>query len=145
MVRFRSLALLLLLSPALHAQNGNVSGDWQEPGGSILRIFSCGAEVCMRIMTLRPDTPHFDTHDPDQSKRNQPLCGLQIGFGFKPQGPDKALDGRVYDPESGHTYRGEMHTQGDVLHLRGYILFPALGRSEKWKRVSAVPEACHDR
>lgn len=99
----------------------------------------------MRVMTLRPNTPHFDIHDPDPAKRTQPLCSFQIGYGFKPQGPEKAVDGRVYDPESGKTYQGEMHTEGDVLHLRGYILFPLLGRSEKWKRVPPVAEACHDR
>lgn len=98
----------------------------------------------MRIMTLRPDTPHFNTHDPDPAKRTQRLCGLQIGYGFQPQGSDKAADGRVYDPESGHTYRGEMHSEGDILHLRGYILFPALGRTERWKRVTPLSEICQD-
>ena len=99
----------------------------------------------MRVMTLRPDTPHLDGRDPDPAKRTQPLCGLQIGYGFQAQGPDKATDGRVYDPESGKTYRGEMHSTDNVLHLRGYILFPALGRTEKWKRVTPLTEACHDR
>lgn len=99
----------------------------------------------MRVMMLRPDTPHFDSKDPDPAKRTQPLCGFQIGYGFKPQGSTKAVDGRVYDPESGRTYHGEMHSTGDVLHLRGYILFPALGRTEKWERVALLSEACHDR
>ena len=145
MVRFAHLALLLFLAPALHAQNVSVNGDWREPGGSILNVFSCGSTVCMRIMTLRPNTPHFNTHDPDPTKRTQLLCGLQIGSTFQPQGPDRAVDGRVYDPQSGRTYRGEMHTEGDVLHLRGYILFPALGRSEKWTHAPALAEPCRDR
>ena len=152
MVRSQHLALLLILAPALLAPalragnvNVNVDGDWREPGGSILHVFSCGPQVCMRVMTLRPNTPHFDTHNPDPAKRTQPLCGLQIGYAFQPQGPDKAFDGRVYDPQSGRIYRGEMHTEGDVLHLRGYILFPVLGRSEQWKRVPPIAEACHDR
>ena len=99
----------------------------------------------MRIMTLRPDTPHLDTHNPDPGKRGQPLCGLRIGYGFRPEGPSKAVDGRVYDPQSGKTYHGEMHSEGDTLHLRGYILFPALGRTEKWHRVPVQAEPCHDR
>lgn len=98
----------------------------------------------MQVMTLRPNTPHFDTHDPDPAKRTQLLCGMDIGFGFHPEGETKAVDGRVYDPQSGHTYHGEMHSEADTLHLRGYILFPALGRTEKWQRVPSPPEACHD-
>lgn len=143
MVRFPLFTILFLLALPLDAQKGGVIGDWREPGGSVLRVFACGEEVCMRIMTLRPDTPKFDGRDPDPAKRTQPLCGLQIGYGFQPQGQTKAIAGRVYDPESGRTYRGEMHTEGDVLRLRGYILIPALGRSETWKQVPPLAEACH--
>lgn len=126
-----------------HAQSPGVVGDWREPGGSVLRVFPCPDGVCMRVMVLRPKEPlRFNIHDPDPAKHTEPLCKLQIGHGFHPEGPDVANDGRVYDPESGHTYHAEMHSEGDVLHLRGYILFPALGRTEKWKRVTDLAESC---
>lgn len=126
------------------APGTGVLGDWREPGGSVLRVFSCADAVCMRVMVLRPTEPlHFNIHDPDPAKRSQPICNLQIGHDFHPQGPDAATDGRVYDPESGHTYHAEMHREGDKLHLRGYILFPALGRTEKWTRVFDLQESCH--
>ena len=99
----------------------------------------------MQLMVLRPNTPHFDTKNPDPAQRQRPLCGLEIGSGFRPEGETKAVDGRLYDPQSGKTYHGEVHTEGDSLHLRGYIGISAFGRSETWKRVSAVSETCHDR
>lgn len=151
-MRFRVLAWPLaaplssaaLLALAAQAQSSGVAGYWREPGGSVLRVHPCGTDVCMQVMTLRPNTPHFDTHDPDPAKRSQPLCGLEIGSGFHPQGDTKAVEGHIYDPQSGHTYHGEMYSTGDVLHLRGYILFPMLGRTEKWQRVAPLPEPCHD-
>ena len=141
-------ALVLLPPTAVHAQNTGILGDWREPGGSVLRVHSCGGEICMQVMTLRPNTPHFNTHDPDPAKHTQALCGLASSSGFHPEadaGPaTRAVDGHIYDPQSGHTYHGEMHSEGDTLHLRGYILFPALGRTEKWQRVPALPAPCHD-
>ncbi|MGI4828499.1 MAG: DUF2147 domain-containing protein [Janthinobacterium lividum] len=128
---------------AAQAQNTGVLGDWREPGGSVLRVFSCPDGLCMRVMVLRPREPlRFDIHDPDPTKHTEPICKLQIGYGFHPEGPNAAKDGRVYDPESGHTYHAEMHSEGDMLHLRGYILWPALGRTEKWKRVTNLVESC---
>ena len=141
-VRYTRLLLAASIGAA-HAQNTGVLGDWREPGGSVLRVFSCADAVCMRVMVLRPKEPlRFDTHDPDPAKHSEPICNLQIGYGFHPEGPEVAKDGRVYDPESGHTYHAEMHSEGDMLHLRGYILFPALGRTEKWKRVTDLTETC---
>ena len=97
----------------------------------------------MRVMDLRPnESLRYDIHNPEPAKRSRPICGLQIGYGFHPDSLHSAKDGRIYDPESGHTYHAEMHREGDMLHLRGYILFPALGRTEKWKRVDDLSEIC---
>ena len=149
MLRFRCALIgvfiaLATLTSAAHAQNTGVAGDWREPGGSVLRVFNCGSEVCMKVMLLRRKDPlRFDIHDPDPAKRSQPVCYMQIGYAFHPEGPDVAKDGRIYDPMSGHTYHAQMHMEGDQLRLRGYILFPALGRTEKWERVTDFHEQCH--
>ena len=143
------LALLALsaLFPPANAQTGTVLGDWREPGGSVLRGFSCGDSVCMKVMVLRPKEPlRFDIHDPDPIRHNLPLCEMQIGYDFHPEGPEVApqvaKDGRVYDPESGHTYHAQMHIEDGQLRLRGYILFPALGRTEEWTRVTNLDRTC---
>ena len=149
MLRFRCALPLLIAfaghprAQALEATKGGVIGDWREPGGSVLRVYPCADAVCMQVMVLRPTEPlRYDIHDPDPAKRSQPICKLQIGYDFHPHGPEIARNGRVYDPESGHTYHAEMHSEGDTLHLRGYILFPALGRTENWQRVSDLKESC---
>lgn len=144
MLRFGlAIALSVVSCAAAHAQDTGVAGDWREPGGSVLRVFNCGDEVCMKVMVLRPKEPlHFDIHNPDPASRSHPICGLQIGSAFHPQGPAVAKDGRIYDPESGHTYHAQMHTEDGQLRLRGYILFPALGRTEKWQRVDHLTQTC---
>jgi uncharacterized protein (DUF2147 family) len=43
--------------------------------------------------------------------------------------------GRVYDPNSGNTYRGTITLiDADTLKLRGYVGITLFGRTEIWKR-----------
>ncbi len=120
-----------------------VLGDWREPGGSVLRIAHCGADVCARLVALSDQAPSpFDTNNPDAAKRSQRLCGLAIGYGFHLADPQHAADGRLYDPKSGKTYHGEMTSQGDQLKLRGYVGLRAFGRTEEWTRVAEAVTPC---
>lgn len=137
-----TVALFCSVPSAVSAQGtAGVVGYWQEPGGSVLHIAPCGDAVCATLAKISKDAPGtMDGHNPDPKLRDRPLCGLTIGTGFKLQGPDKADDGRLYDPKSGKTYQGTMRSEGDVLHLRGYIGMKAFGRSEDWARTTATDE-----
>ena len=121
----------------------NTAGDWQSPTGSVVRIEPCGNAVCLALVKLPPDAPGTtDQKNPEAGLRRRALCGLTIGTDFHQDDATHLSGGRLYDPESGHTYRGKIAAEGDSLHLRGYIGVPAFGRSETWKRVPAVA-ACH--
>ena len=125
------------------SQTGSLIGDWREPGGSAIRIAPCGAELCASLIQISPQAPSpFDTNNPDAAKRSQRLCGLQIGFGFHPIDPTHADDGQLYDPKTGKTYQGEMTSQGDTLHLRGYVGLRAFGRTEDWTRIASLKTTC---
>ena len=140
-----SLAALVFVGAlpiVLQAQNSGVIGYWQEPGGSVLHVAPCGNAVCATLAKISKDAPGtVDGHNPDAKLRDRPLCGLAIGTEFQLEGSDKAENGKLYDPKSGKTYQGTMHSDGDVLHLRGYIGMKAFGRSEDWTRTTA-PESC---
>ena len=137
-----SLAVVLFALPA-PAQNSGVASDWREPGGSVIRIAPCGAELCARLVALSSQAPgRADVHNPDPAKRIRPLCGLQIGYGFQPSGPDHAEGGHLYDPKSGKTYQGEMTARGDHLMLRGYVGIKLFGRTEEWTRIPPWHGAC---
>lgn len=132
-----------LIAVSSQAQTAGVVGDWREPGGSVIRIAPCGQDLCFRLEHLGGEADSsLDTQNPAPEKRSQHLCGLQIGYGFHPGDPTHADGGRLYDPKSGKTYRGEMTSSGDTLHLRGYVGIRAFGRTEDWTRVNGFNGSC---
>ena len=119
-----------------------VTGDWMGPTGSVVRVYDCGPAVCLKIVKLPPNPPGtVDGHNPDEKLRVRPLCGMDIGSGFKHEDDLHLSGGRIYDPTSGKTYKGTVAAEGETLKLHGYIGISMLGRTETWKRVPAV-EPC---
>ena len=139
----RSLLVLIVLGWSVLAYAaGGVDGDWKSATGSVVRVYSCGAESCLKIVKLEPSAPtSVDTKNPDAALRGRPLCGLVIGTKFRATDADHLVDGYVYDPKSGHTYRGTMTSEGDTLKMHGYIGISLFGRTEVWSRAVAV-ETC---
>ena len=125
------------------AQDTGVLGDWKSKAGSIVRIEHCGTQICMKLVEiLNTNGTTTDTHNPDASLRQRPLCGLQIGSGFRQVDADHATNGTLYDPKTGKTYRGTMAAQGATLHLRGYVGAPLFGETQDWKRPSEPVRVC---
>lgn len=125
------------------AQGQSILGEWQDPGGSILRIDRCDEALCIWIVAIGRKAPEtMDVHNPELKLRNRPLCGLKIGDGFRPSGAQSADDGTLYDPKTGKTYHGAMRLAGNELHLRGYVGFSIFGRTETWQRPSGNITVC---
>jgi len=142
-MRLFALALLAASTVAVAAPaDPTVLGDWKSPTTSIVRVYPCGLEVCLKVIKLGPDTPATtDQQNPDPTLRSRALSGLTIGTGFHRPDATHLTDGHLYDPKSGHTYRGTIAAEGDTLKLRGYIGISLFGRTETWQRVSTV-EPC---
>jgi uncharacterized protein (DUF2147 family) len=137
----RMLTLFLFIAATTNAASGNTGalGDWKTPTSSIVRVYPCGNEVCLKIVQLAKSAPETtDQQNPDDSLRNRPLCNLTIGTGFHQDDAAHLSGGHLYDPKSGHTYRGTIAANGDSLNLRGYIGISLFGRSETWQRVAPV-------
>lgn len=80
--------------------------------------------------------PRTDMANPNKSKRKDPIQGLKIVSDFVLKG-NQWKNGRVYDPESGKTYKGKMWLNKDgSLSLRGFVGISAFGRSTVWTRVA---------
>ena len=76
-----------------------------------------------------------DVLNPDPALRDRPLLGLTIMDGLTYAGGGKWKNGRIYDPNSGKTYKCKLTlVDENTLELRGYIGFSLLGRTETWTR-----------
>jgi uncharacterized protein (DUF2147 family) len=134
---------LLLLAGIAAAQSNDITGEWVEPTGSVIRIDHCGQQLCMWVVAVSRKAPsEFDIYNPDPSKRSRSLCGLEIGSGFTLRSPIDARDGTVYDPKSGKTYHGQIRLDGGRLSLRGYVGIPLFGETQTWTRPPAPVNPC---
>ncbi|MGH8369886.1 MAG: DUF2147 domain-containing protein [Gammaproteobacteria bacterium] len=85
--------------------------------------------------------PKIDRENPDTALRSRPIIGLPLVSGFRYADDDVWEDGRIYDPESGKTYRCKMTLLPDgSLKVRGYVGISLFGRTTIWTRLpAAVP------
>jgi uncharacterized protein (DUF2147 family) len=138
---FEWMVVGFLSAPMTLRAQSDVFGTWKEPGGSVIRVEHCGTDICLKLVGISKTAPaRVDHHNPDASLRTRTLCGLLIGSGFKVSDAQHADGGTLYDPKSGKTYHGTLWLEGGDLHLRGYVGFKALGRTEVWQRSPSVDQ-----
>ncbi len=128
-------ALVLLCAGAAHAAPAPVTGRWLTEGGkAIVEIAPCGGSVCGRVAKVlkpRPGGPAVDEANPDPALRTRPIEGITILSGFT---ADKdRWRGRIYDPESGRTYRSELIGGDGTLTVKGCWGF--FCRSQSWTKA----------
>ncbi len=136
-----AVAVGLLASPAaLVAEPGDIEGSWVNgDGDGLIELVIENGELQGRIVgrtddpdNLRP--PRLDDKNPDPALRSRKLIGLVFLSGFR-YDDGRWTGGRIYDPNSGNTYRGTITViDRDTLSLRGYVGLPLFGRSDTWKR-----------
>lgn len=113
---------------------GDAEGDWVRPNGaSKIRISSCGNALCGKLIWLK--TPRNDTANPDASKRDRPLVGVQIVQSMKPTKKTDQWKGKVYNAEDGKTYTGFIElTSANKLKLEGCVMGGLICKGETWTR-----------
>lgn len=114
----------------------DAKGDWMRPNGaSKIRISSCGAALCGKLIWLK--TPRNDTNNPDASLREQPLLGARIVKSMKPTAKSNQWKGKVYNAEDGKTYTGFIElTAVDKLKLEGCVMGGLICKGETWTRAN---------
>jgi len=122
----------VLVAGAASAAPQPVTGRWLTPEGkAIVEVAPCGQQLCGRIAKVlkpRPGGPVVDSNNPDQRLRTRPIEGISILTGFAPA--DDRWKGRIYDPESGRTYRSELIRAGNILKVKG--CFGPFCRTQEW-------------
>ncbi len=135
------LAAAVLLATAAHAQTG-VAGSWRTIDDhtgkpkSIVEIREHDGTITGTIVKLlNPPTPHPTCNLCVGAKKDLPLLGLDILWGFHQDGA-QWTGGQVLDPETGKVYSATITIEdgGKKLKLRGYIGISLLGRTQYWLR-----------
>ena len=138
-----TVCLILLMAVGAWAQEtpGDAGlGQWLTEGDkAVVEIFKCEDRYCGKIVWLKkPKNPDgsdvLDTENPDPSKRNRTVIGLNLVWGFRYDESKGWVDGSIYDPDNGKTYSCKMNLEGDTLKVRGYVGISLFGRTTVWKR-----------
>jgi len=135
-----SIFALTLASYAGLAQQKEIEGRWLSGDGDgwieIRLIADTLTGVAAGSTTAKKgDPPRLDDKNPDPDLRNRPIEGMTIMSGFQYAGDGRWTGGKIYDPNSGKTYKATVTlVDNDTLKLRGYIGVSLFGRTDTWTR-----------
>lgn len=126
-----------------------LTGLWLDQAGrAAIDIEPCGASVCGKIAWLKaPLTekgqPKTDIHNDKPELQARRICGLEMLYGFVPDGEGGWKNGWIYDPSVGKTYNSNIHVTAEgTLSVRGYIQFAFLGETQIWTRAAGDLPKC---
>lgn len=107
-----------------------------------INIYKNGSSFNGKIVWLKEPTdidgkPKVDKNNPDAAKKKQTLVGLNLlnDFVFE---DNHWVNGTIYDPESGKTYKCKITYREGKLDVRGYLGFSLIGRTDVWFRCSDI-------
>lgn len=132
-------AMFVLSATATAAGADPVGLWWTEDDLSQVEVYRCDDSFCARIVKVAEPLDEqgrlrIDRENPDPSLRERPIEGIEI---LKiPAEADKRgvwRNGRIYDPQSGKTYKCMLWEENGRLKLKGYIGIPLLGRKTTWR------------
>jgi hypothetical protein len=110
----------------------------------VVEITDAGAgELQGRFVQAYPrpgEDPNALCEKCEGERHNQPMLGMVIMWGLKPDGPGHWSGGHILDPTKGRTYGAklELLEGGSQLRVRGYFGISLLGRSQTWERMPAT-------
>jgi uncharacterized protein (DUF2147 family) len=103
----------------------DVFGLWTVKGGTaLIQITDCGdGTPCGKLVhVVAPDAGALlDNQNPDPELAKKPLLGSKMLWGFEEKS-DKWSSGKIYDAESGKSYKSKLERQADgSLEVKGCI------------------------
>jgi uncharacterized protein (DUF2147 family) len=106
---------------------------------SLVRITDNGGVLTGKVEKILSDKPDAKCVECTDERKGQPVQGMTILRGIKPDASDKGAwaGGDILDPNNGKIYKVllKLADGGKKLDVRGYIGMPMLGRTQTWLRV----------
>ncbi len=137
------LALLITIFSASYAMaqgTPDPTGLWlTENKRSVIEIKKCPQGICGNIHWIIQGGMQTDSKNPNEAKRNKPMCGLPILWGFTQNSKNAKVweSGKIYKADEGDVYNATVSViDANKLYLRGYVGIPLLGKTQYWTRVN---------
>jgi len=123
---------LLAVSPAF----ADPTGDWRVADGTAtVRIKHCGGSTLCGFVLATSTPAGKDDHNPDPSKRNRSVIGLEVLINMQKQN-ENLWAGSTYNAEDGQTYSAKISLVSEqALQIQGCVLGGGPCGSETWNRV----------
>jgi len=138
----RSALLMLALLPMAAAAQQSPTGRWKtiddETGKvkSIVEITQAadGTLTGRIVELLNPSRPNPTCDKCKDDRRNQPITGMEIIRGMKPEGGGEYAGGTILKPDEGKVYKSKMELidGGSRLQVSGCVAF--ICKSQVWIR-----------
>jgi uncharacterized protein (DUF2147 family) len=144
------LAITLILASSAAAQKPDaiVGTWWNEEKDAQIEVSPCEGKFCGKIIMLKESNypaddpkgmagkPKVDRENPEASKRERPILGMNLVWGFTHSGENLWEGGFIYNPRDGKTYKCKMTLENpDQLKVRGFIGISLIGKTNVWTRV----------
>lgn len=131
------IAMPVLMMPLSAQANMSIEGLWAvESGDAHITVKDCGdATPCGTLAWFDEAKAEATTDElnPDPELKGQPLLGSRVFWGFKPK-KGKWSSGKIYDAESGKTYKSKLELAKDgTLKVKGCI--GPICQTQVWTRV----------
>lgn len=111
-----------------------IVGEWwsEERDGRIQFFKAKTGTYTGRLVWSKKPRP--DTENPNAKLRSRPVVGIILIWKLRFE-DGEYVDGYVYNPEDGGTYRIEAEVLGpNAVKIRGYMGLSLFGQSQVWKR-----------
>ncbi len=137
-MKFSSIARPLFLAGLLAVSTAalaNPIGEWRVADGTAtIRIHRCGAALCGNVATTA-STPGKDDRNPDPSKRNRSVLGMEVLIDMRPAG-ENLWSGTSYNADDGQYYSAKISLEGESsLKIEGCAPGGGACGSQTWTRV----------
>jgi uncharacterized protein (DUF2147 family) len=143
---------LLVLGTMIICNTGHaheLSGEWATQGNAAhVRIEQCASEqgrLCGVITWLwepidSESRAIRDAKNPDPNLRQRSVIGLSLLKDFRYRPNRELMDGQIYSPENGRTYKASLRLRSpDILEVKGCLLFVC--DTQIWRRVESLCSA----
>ncbi|APU47711.1 DUF2147 domain-containing protein [Acinetobacter junii] len=144
----KGITFFILFSLGHFAFAQDITGIWQSiddltgaPKGQVEITQEADGTYTGKITKITPRTGYtpkeFCTGCP-APYTNKPIVGLNVITKLKHKRDLTYTGGRILDPNTGRVYSlaAKLSSNGQRLHLRGYVGVSVLGRSQIWIRVN---------